>query len=288
MLLFILLLSKGLLATGIEFTFANGLVSGSETKYYEFDVMAQATNEDSTRLGDNQVYINYNTAGFGEAIANNGKVTVEKGTLLEGGSAPSFYYEIINVVDNTASKIAITTEYNYPDYPEYGNELTSTPQQLLHITIEIADTNETAGLSFDEALMDGQQFQSDNTQSYSPVVATDTDDNPLNPEPSALVSKDNSGIPDHFALKPNYPNPFNPVTTLRFDVPHQTANLELTIYDVLGRNVRTLYEGSIEAGTYEYQWNGRNRQGERMPTGVYFAVMKTSEYSQAIKMMLVK
>ncbi len=282
---FLLTFASIIWAAEITFTFANVTITGTGPSYYEFDVMAQA-DVAGTRIGDTQVYINYNTAGFGSSVAASGKLTVEKGTLLQGGSAPAFYYNIVNVTDNTDSRFSIANEYAYPDYPDSGNELPTTPTQLVHVKIEIADVNQTAGLSFEQPLMVGQECESDNSAVYSPVVASDTENSSLNP--SAIETIAGNGIPDKFALEPNFPNPFNPSTTLRFDVPEQTSNLELIVYDVLGRKVAVLFKGSIQPGTFKFNWNGKNATGATMPTGIYFATLRAGTFHQTIKMMLVK
>jgi DNA/RNA endonuclease YhcR with UshA esterase domain len=73
-----------------------------------------------------------------------------------------------------------------------------------------------------------------------------------------------SGIPKVFALAQNYPNPFNPLTKIRFDVPRE-ANVELIVYDLLGREVSHLVQGSRHAGSYVAEFDGRN-----LASGVYF------------------
>ncbi|WP_456407791.1 FlgD immunoglobulin-like domain containing protein [Caldithrix abyssi] len=288
LIILIAFMANALWATGITFTFENIMITrASGLMYYEFDVMAQA-DQAGTRIGDNQVYINYNTLGFGTNVAANGKITVEKGTLLSGELVAGLpLYGIVQVVDNADSRFAVTVEYKYPDSPGSANELLTTPEQLLHIKIEIADSNQTAGISFEEALMVGQQYQSDNSTKYSPVVATDTDDSPLDDTPSA-VEQNGQVVPDRFYLYSNYPNPFNPSTTLKFDLPQNVQNVRLVIYDILGRQVAVLYSGSLMAGRYTYIWNGQNQFGAPMPTGVYFASFKADNYSKTIKMMLVK
>lgn len=274
-------------ATGITFTFANGVVTGTSPSYYEFDVMAQAVDA-GTEIGDNMVYINYNTAGFGSSIQANGKVTVTKGTLLAGEYAPTApFYTIVNVFDNLASRLAITVEYNYGGSTAESNELLTSPTQLLHVKIEIADENQTAGLSFQPDLMTNEQYEYDNATQYSPVTASDTDNSALN-GPSAIEPLSTNAIPDKFDLKPNFPNPFNPSTTLQFDVPEATANVELAVYDVLGKKVAVLFSGSVNPGSYKYLWNGRNDYGRALGTGVYFATFKSARYSKTIKMMLIK
>lgn len=172
----ILLLSFNLgFTTSITFTFAHGQITGTSPQYYEFDVMASA-GASGTKLGDTQVYINYNTSGFGSNIVANGKVTVTKGALLKGDVLGSALYDIVNVVDNTPSRLSITNGYNFDSSPTWANDLLTTPDTLLHIKIEIANPSAGAGLSFEQLLMDGNQYESDNTTKYDPVIASDTDD----------------------------------------------------------------------------------------------------------------
>ncbi len=275
-------------ATSLTFTFANGVVTNDGTKKYEFDVMAAADN-DTTRLGDALVYINYNTLGFGSSIYANSKITVGKGTLLQGELVAGLpLYEISNIADNSASRVAIGIGYKYPDSPTYGNAVPTSPTQLIHVAIEIADTNQTSGLSFEQSLMVGQQYFSDNSTKFSPIVASDTDDSPLKYSPSALEDDISVNVPRAFKLQPNFPNPFNPSTTLRIEVPFKTNNVQLVVYDVLGKKVATLFSGEVNMGTYKYVWNGHDQSGRALPTGVYFAVLKAPDFSQTIKMMLVK
>jgi len=166
-------------ATGITFTFGNIRVTGSAPKVIEFDVLAQAS-ENGTFLGDTQVYINYNTLGFGEYIAANSKVTVIKGVLLQG-EVPIVgpKYELINTLDNTIDRFSVAANYRFDGSLEGANPLTTAPQSLFSVAIEILDPLQTAGLSFAEDLMVGQQYQYDNTAKYDPVNADDQDDSSL-------------------------------------------------------------------------------------------------------------
>jgi hypothetical protein len=68
---------------------------------------------------------------------------------------------------------------------------------------------------------------------------------------------------------PNYPNPFNPSTTIRYDIP-TTQEIRLAVYDVHGRLVRALVDGVESAGVHEVTWEGRNNRGEEVASGVYF------------------
>ncbi len=75
-------------------------------------------------------------------------------------------------------------------------------------------------------------------------------------------------LPDRFALHPNYPNPFNPTTTIAYDLP-RTSQVNLTIYNVLGQRVVRLVSGKLAAGHYRTVWDGRNQEGIPVSSGIY-------------------
>ncbi|MCK6559484.1 T9SS type A sorting domain-containing protein [candidate division KSB1 bacterium] len=95
------------------------------------------------------------------------------------------------------------------------------------------------------------------------------------------------GLPKRFALHPNYPNPFNPVTVMKFDLPKAT-HVTLIIYDVLGRRVRTLIDEPMKAGYHAKIWDGRNHQGVSVASGVYFYRLHTTEFDKVRKLAVVK
>ncbi|MCH8024967.1 MAG: T9SS type A sorting domain-containing protein, partial [Candidatus Marinimicrobia bacterium] len=92
---------------------------------------------------------------------------------------------------------------------------------------------------------------------------------------------------ESFALHQNYPNPFNPSTTIRFDLPVATE-VHLAVYDLLGREVVRLVDGQLEAGYHQQVWNGRDRNGREVPTGIYFVLVVTPEFRKSIKIVLLK
>lgn len=92
----------------------------------------------------------------------------------------------------------------------------------------------------------------------------------------------NRELPTTFSLHPNYPNPFNPTTTFRYDV-KQTGPVALTIFDLLGQEVATLVSGQHLAGTYSTTWNAVG-----LPSGIYLCRMSAPGFSQVQKVMLVK
>ena len=95
-------------------------------------------------------------------------------------------------------------------------------------------------------------------------------------------------LPYDFYLSNNFPNPFNPSTSIKYALPN-SQRVKLTIYDVLGRHVKTLIDHEKHpAGFYDLTWNGRNRNGFEVATGIYFYVLETEVLRQVKKMMLLK
>jgi hypothetical protein len=92
----------------------------------------------------------------------------------------------------------------------------------------------------------------------------------------------NSAIPQTFALEQNFPNPFNPVTNIKFDI-KKAGKVELIIFNILGQKVATLMNEFRLAGTHQIQWNAKN-----LPSGTYIYVLKTANTSHSRKMLLMK
>lgn len=90
-----------------------------------------------------------------------------------------------------------------------------------------------------------------------------------------------------YSLDGNYPNPFNPSTTIRFALP-EAATVRLEIYDAAGSRVRTLVEEQRDAGLYASTWNGRDDEGRLMTSGVYFYRMSANSFSSMRRMVLLK
>jgi len=85
----------------------------------------------------------------------------------------------------------------------------------------------------------------------------------------------------------NFPNPFNPTTAIRYSVAEKTT-VEIEIYDLRGRIIRTLIRGEVEPGLYEAVWNGRDDAGQTVPSGVYFYRLKVGSYDSVMKMLMLK
>jgi len=99
---------------------------------------------------------------------------------------------------------------------------------------------------------------------------------------TSLNTGENLSIPQDFALHQNFPNPFNPITTIHYVLPKQ-SNIQITIYDLKGGEVITLVSGDQDAGYKSVQWNAAN-----MPSGTYFYKIKAGDFVQTRKMILLK
>jgi len=93
--------------------------------------------------------------------------------------------------------------------------------------------------------------------------------------------------PRSLAVLPNYPNPFNPSTSIRYSVA-ETGKIRLGIYDVQGRLVQTLFDGVQETGTHELAWDGTDRNGNSAGSGVYFVRLTGGGQESSMKIVLVK
>ena len=92
---------------------------------------------------------------------------------------------------------------------------------------------------------------------------------------------------EEFRLNQNYQNPFNPVTSLRYDLP-EDGLINITIYDMMGRVVKTLVNGSQTAGFKSVQWDATNDRNEPVSSGLYLYTIQAGEFRQTRKMVLLK
>jgi hypothetical protein len=109
---------------------------------------------------------------------------------------------------------------------------------------------------------------------------------------STGVEEQTSEIPGSYILEQNYPNPFNPTTQIRYGIPRQ-SNVSITIYNVVGQEVARLFEGEQEAGFHMITWNGTNRAGAPVSSGVYLCKLEAevsngTSFIQSMKMLLIR
>lgn len=96
-----------------------------------------------------------------------------------------------------------------------------------------------------------------------------------------------NNIPDSYKLYDNFPNPFNPVTAIQFEIP-KSLFVTLSIYNILGQTVRVLVKESKPAGFYTVVWDGKNEQGIYVSSGIYLYQLRTEKFTSTKKMLLLK
>jgi len=211
-------------------------------------------------------------------------------------------------VSSASDTINITPQSNLDDTYNLqwsaSTDVESTIDYLLHVQIgvypaeEIYDTTSTSvQITYQEFLENVFELfpmLPGATVKFS-VVATDGidtvkvtgDDRVVYVNRYAYLSIAVEGIPLEFALHENYPNPFNPTTTLRFDLP-EVSDITLTIYNMLGQKVRTFDYQNTSAGYHSVTWDATNDLGQQVGAGVYLYQLQTKNFVKTRKMVLLK
>jgi hypothetical protein len=101
------------------------------------------------------------------------------------------------------------------------------------------------------------------------------------------VSADVNNYPEDYELMQNYPNPFNPSTTIEYELPHQSV-VELRVHNLVGEEVATLEQSVQSVGRHKLVWDGRDRNGNRVSTGVYFYSLDTNRRKITRKLVILR
>jgi hypothetical protein len=101
------------------------------------------------------------------------------------------------------------------------------------------------------------------------------------------VTVESRALPTEFELSQNFPNPFNPVTEIKYQLP-ETVKAVIRIYGLLGQEVRTLVDEEVEAGFHSVTWDGTDVRGDQLPSGIYIVTMQAGSFVTAQKMSLVR
>ncbi len=107
---------------------------------------------------------------------------------------------------------------------------------------------------------------------------------------NGLIKVVDNHRPHTLQLAQNYPNPFNGSTRINFSVPQDNAgqHIDLSIYDQTGRRIRTLYKGSLSSGNFAFIWNGKNRSGQAVASGMYIYVLQSGGTRRVQRMTYLK
>ena len=96
-----------------------------------------------------------------------------------------------------------------------------------------------------------------------------------------------SEMPTEYELFNNYPNPFNPTTTIKYSVP-KVGNVKLRVYNMMGQLIKTLVNDTKAPGFYNIEWNGTNESNSRVASGIYFYRFESGNFVANNKMILIK
>ncbi len=143
-----------------------------------------------------------------------------------------------------------------------GHFVKSNPKGVYKITDNTPNSGETWFYRLEDLQTDGKRFTHD-------IIRVDPP------------------LPEKYAVQQNHPNPFNPETTIRFEMP-EPADIGLAVFDVLGRHVRTLVRDNKKPGYHVVKWDGCNNEGVPVAAGVYYYVLKTPDRRFVKKMVLVR
>ena len=152
--------------------------------------------------------------------------------------------------------------------------------------IVAADASTDIMLNVDASSLDAGYYNA-----FIYIMSNDPDDGsvfiPLSVTVNGMSSEDDALLPEEFALYQNYPNPFNPVTTLRYDLP-ENSMVNIKVYDMLGREVRTLVNQVQDAGFKSIIWDATNDYGKSVSAGIYLYQIQAGDFMQTEKMVLLK
>ena len=108
------------------------------------------------------------------------------------------------------------------------------------------------------------------------------------PSAATAIAAETATTPSTFVLGANYPNPFNPATTIPLTVLAGAEEVDLTIYNVLGQPVRRVWNGSLAAGEHRLAWDGRDTQGQPVAAGVYLYRLQVGDQTRIRKMVKIE
>ena len=242
--------------------FGDGNTSVEQNPLHEFvdwgtfTVSLTATNDNGS---DTEIKIDYITIN-GKPVADAGPdQTVNEQTLVQLDGSGSYDPE------------GETLAYLWTAPPEIQLS-DSTNMQPTFTAPNVSDSTE---FSIELIVYDGECYSDPSTVIITVLYIVGIDENPI------------KAAPKEFRLYPNYPNPFNPVTTISYDLP-EDGLVELSVYNMRGEKVATLLKGSQEAGSYRLNWDGTSQSGEIVASGIYFLRIVSGSYCKTNKMIFIR
>lgn len=231
--------------------------------------------------GDRQDYFTMFKGSTTVGIAT--VVSTFAGEALDGGAALNWQtqnenrlagFEILRATELNGNYQMIASYLTHPALKAAGN--TSLPQ-----TYYFTDNGLVNGAVYWYKLVSVSYNGEKNY--YGPLRLT--------PASAYANSLNNGAIPLRMDLHSNYPNPFNPSTTIRFDLPAASAgfyDVRMEVYDIRGSRVKTLLNGKFAPGSYALEWDGAGERGNPVPSGIYIYSLRANDKQFARRMILVR
>jgi len=227
-----------------------------------------------------------NPSGEGDSIAGISNLPSFK--VAPNPQAPINPPERISLVEETSEKLVLRWEYNGIAPPQGYRIFFSTDTVSGIYPYEKFDSSTTTTFlykdtPFDEVLKVAVATIAIDGRESFPSAPYEV----LRSSLTILEADAENIVAEKLHIAQNYPNPFNPITTIRFDLP-EAMDMSIMVYDIMGREVIRLAQGRLEPGFHEVIWNGRTASEEEIPSGIYIARLVTPDYSNSIKMVLLK
>ena len=248
----------------------NDLISSCNNAYF--------LNQNSSGIiCNNTIYLNTDGVGFGVTTAVNSNVDVMNSIIWITGS--QWNYSLKNYDSSTINaKYCLLSQEYTGDHLIYKNPIfADTANNNFHLLYQSpaldAGTPDTVGLDFPAFDLDGNQRIANNRIDIGCYEGYIFYDN---------ANGSNKTLLGQYELMQNYPNPFNPSTTISFDIP-VASHVKLLIYDILGREIKTLVDKVKSPGKYKISWNASG-----LADGIYLYSLKAGNYSETKKLVLLK
>ncbi len=231
---------------------------------------------------------------------------------IDGSNQTDFCSFDVTVEDNEAPQIWVKVApryvwpadnkmYDFKATVELWDNVPGTTAVLTSIVCNQDTTGDLNGVTlgvFDDMFQLRAQLSVNSPRIYTITYqATDAASNstfgsaivtiPIDKPKDAEIEEGTLPVPTGVTLAQNYPNPFNPTTTISFGTPDQ-RHMELVIFDIMGRPVRTLFDVVLDAGSYSVVWDGRSDAGETLPSGLYIYQLRAGNQRLEQKMLLAR
>jgi len=213
---------------------------------------------------------------FGEVHVVNNYYDNSEGTMLYG------------IASTMNADVLVEANYFHnvlaPTQVGYGSSAAGDLVELNNIFIG-SGAPETQGEVFDPAAY--YDYTADMAADVPEMVMTYSGAGILDLLNTTSANESYATVPERFSLNSNYPNPFNPITTIPFSIRTSTS-IRLDIYDVKGQMVKNLLNEWVYSGDYQLAWDGRDNAGQSMESGLYMCTLRSGNAFQSIKMLYLR